>query len=168
MTAMLEAALWPSPRHRTFVALDAAANDGLLAQLYSDEMAGRFACLFPGEIAPDLAYVAPYLAVLEPRSRFARWVLSGWGRHWGVALVGDAGLALGTLAMHLRRFNLVVAPGAHAPAYFRYYDPRVLRAHCRSAPPAEVRALFGPLERIVVEGQGDAEFELLLPPAGAA
>jgi len=167
MADTLERALWPTGRYRTYAVVDAAAAGDLLGQLYSRLAATEFVCLWPGDLAPDMAYVAPYLAVLDAGSPFAQWFLNGWGKHWGVALVVPTEITLSTLASHLRRFNMTTPPGAHAPAYFRWYDPRVLREHAASAPADQVRALFGPADRIVIEAGEAAKCDILLPPAAA-
>ena len=74
-----------------FAVLDGASAPGLLDKLYG--LSPAFCCLFKGELAPDMAEVAPYLVQLEPDSEFTNWVIGqGWGNHWGIFAATDGDL----------------------------------------------------------------------------
>jgi len=146
----LSARLWSQPGLRPCVALDGAGVPGLPQRL-RQPAAPRSECLYRGELAPDLAEVAPYLVELPRSGPFLDELLSGWGRHWGVYLLVPEALDFAALRRHLRRLNLV--RGAHdEPLLFRWYDPRVLRLLAPLMNAAQLDGLFGPVHRFVLEG----------------
>ena len=113
-------------------------------------------CLFSGNLSPELAAAAPYLAALDRWSEATQALLaSGWGKSWGVLLAAPTDAE--TLRRHLRRFLRVQDPRGKT-VYFRYYDPRVLRAYLPTCNAAEVRGFFGPIARIVIEGKDPQVF----------
>ena len=66
-----------------YAILDGASVDGLLMRMW--ELRQPNVCLFPGELEPDMAEVAPYLVPLKRGEKFTTWLLSeGWGMHWGI------------------------------------------------------------------------------------
>ncbi len=129
--------------------LDGASIPGLLPAL--EEHQPQHLCLYRGELDPELAMTAPYLARLEPESAFTRWILGkGWGQHWGILAVSRADLR--ELRRHFRSLLMVYGPDTQ-PLYFRYYDPRVLRAYLPICEPGQASALFGPVRRYLAEGE---------------
>lgn len=132
---------------RLFAVLDGASLPGLPELLALNRLAHL--CLLPGELEPDLASAAPYLAEVPPLSPFAGQFLSeGLGRHWGILVAADAPLR--TLRMHLRKFLSVWDPDGR-PLYFRYYDPRVLRTYLPTCTSEELGAFFGPVAALYAE-----------------
>ena len=96
-----------------------------------------------------MAEMAPYLAVLVPNSPFTDWLFgNGWGEHWGI--FGSAKGDLPALRKHFRKF-LMVYDEAGKSLYFRYYDPRVLRAYLPTCNPEELKTVFGPVESYLAE-----------------
>ncbi len=146
----LKAHLWPDEEHAAFALLDGAGIPNLLDKLY-DEGGPEFACLYMGELAPDMAEVAPYIARLVPGSPFLDWALSGWGQHWGIFAVLPATVDLPTIRRHFRKLNIVYGPDGN-PLLFRYYDPRVLAVFLPSCDEAPLAAMFGPVSHFVLEG----------------
>jgi hypothetical protein len=145
--------LWMSPQDKVYALLDGASVPSLLDRLYG-ERRPQFECLFPGELEPDMAEVAPYLVALDRGSDFAGWVMEqGWGNHWGIFAVSPAELR--TVYFHLRALNVVYSPEGR-PMLFRYYDPRVLRIFLPTCVPEQVREMFGPIDRFVAEGDSPA------------
>ncbi len=137
-----------------FAVLDGASNEGLLDVLYGDNRP-KFECLFTGELAADMAYVAPYLAELNEGSEFARWAVEGgWGKHWGIFVLSQAELP--ELWRHLRSLTKIFDPEGR-PMYFRFYDPRVLRQFLPTCDAAQLKAIFGPVERFILEGATPGE-----------
>jgi uncharacterized protein DUF4123 len=133
----------------TFAVLDGAAIPELLEKIHTFEPKSE--CLYMGELEPDMMEVAPYLVQLEPDSDFANWIITaGWGNHWGIFAQTPADFPV--LRQHFRRF-LVVYNAEGRPLMFRYYDPRVLRAHLPKCKPDELTALFGPVTSYVVEDE---------------
>ncbi len=144
----LEAELFAGRKAQAYVILDGASVPDLLDRLDRDRPA--YECLYRGELAPDLAEVAPYLVKLERGSEFAEWVIAhGWGMHWGIFVVTTADLR--QLRQHFRRF-LTVHDSDGKPLYFRCYDPRVLRAFLPTCTAEELADLFGPVTAFVMEG----------------
>ena len=145
--------LWMSPQDKVYCVLDGASCPNLLDRLYADPRP-EFECLYRGDLAPDMAEVAPYLVALDRGSKFAEWVITyGWGNHWGLFAVANCDLR--DLRFHLRKLNIMYGPEGK-PMMFRYYYPRVLRAFLPTCGPEQVRQLFGPVERFVAEGEAPA------------
>jgi len=131
-----------------FAVLDGASAPELVKGLYEHEP--EYCCLYRGELAPDIATVAPYLVRLEPGAKFTEWVLGeGWGAHWGIFLQTPA--VLRALRDHFREFHAVELPDQRT-VLFRYYDPRVLGSFLPPCNPAELRQFFGPVQAFIAEG----------------
>ena len=147
------------PNVNVYAILDGASAGGLLGKLREHQP--ECYCLYRQELTPDMAEVAPYLVRLDPGAPLADWVIrEGWGKHWGIfALCAEDGRAM---RRHFRQFVLVESPEGK-PLYFRFYDPRVLRAFLPTCSGAELAELFGPVACYVMEGEDpDAvlQFEL--------
>ncbi len=144
--------LFTVPETTVYAILDGASVPELPQNLARFGVAAE--CLFRGELGPDMAQVAPYLAVAPPNHPFTEWLLQeGWGRHWGIFALSKANLR--TLRMHLRTFLKVYSPDLK-PLYFRYYDPRVLRVYLPTCNEQETRTVFGPVLRYIMEGEDPA------------
>src|SRR5262245_35350273 len=132
-----------------YAVLDGASIPDLLDQLY--EQQPEHACLYRGELEPDMAEVAPYLVRLEPDSDFTDWLIEkGWGQHWGIfALSGES---LRAMRNHFRTFLIVYTP-ENKPVYFRYYDPRVMRIYLPTCDATELAKVFGPVEEFLLESE---------------
>ena len=133
-----------------FAVLEGASVDNLLEMLYQYQP--EHVCLYPGDLEPDMAEVAPYLVRLDPGSEFANWVIEqGWDNHWAIFALSVADLR--TMRQHFRKFLVVFNDGQ--PFYFRYYDPRVLRVYLPTCNAEELATFFGPVECYLLEA--DAE-----------
>jgi len=140
--------LFSQDRDRIYAILDGASVDGLLMNLYNQQP--EHVCLYPGELKPDMAEVAPYLVHLQPGSEFTQWVIDqGWGNHWGIFVVSQASLR--DLRQHFRKFIMVYSDGQ--PLYFRYYDPRVMRVYLPTCNADELETIFGPVGYYLVESE---------------
>lgn len=136
-----------------FAVLDGASIPDLLDMLY--EHYPEFICLYRGELEPDIAEVAPYLVRLEQNSPITKWILDrGWGNHWGIFAITQVDLT--ALRQHFRRF-LTVHDEQGTPMLFRYYDPRVLRVYLPTCNAEELKTVFGPIVRYVLEGNRPEE-----------
>ncbi len=134
----------------TYAVIDGASVPGLLEKLALAPE--EHACLYRGEIEPDLAEVAPYLVKLREETEFTDWLLEeGWGHHWGIFAVTPVGLE--ALRRHFRQF-LRVKDETGKILYFRYYDPRVFRVYLPTCRRQEIKTLYGPVLRYIAE---DAE-----------
>jgi hypothetical protein len=125
---------------QVFAILDGASIPNLLPNLADFEP--EYVCLYRGEIAPDIAEVAPYLVMLERDTQFIEWIIdNGWGKHWGIFGASPVGLA--TLRRHFRKFLTIYNPAGKS-MFFRYYDPRVLQIYLPTCNEKELQDLFGP------------------------
>lgn len=138
-----------SPSERLYAVLDGASIPNLAALLHEHRVVHT--CLLPGDLEPELAEAAPYLALLPVPSALAELCLTqGLGNHWGILATSRADLR--ALRMHLRQFLSVWDAGGQ-PLLFRYYDPRVLRLYLPTCDGAELAALFGPVSAYFAEAE---------------
>jgi hypothetical protein len=132
-----------------YAVLDGASIPNLLDKLY--DLSPVFCCLFRGELAPDMAEVAPYLVQLERGSEFTNWLIGkGWGNHWGIFALSDADFR--TMRRHFRTF-LIVYDDTGRPMRFRYYDPRVLRLYLPTCNAEELTTVFGAVASFMLESE---------------
>jgi hypothetical protein len=132
-----------------FMIVDGASVPDLIDRLYDDEAA--FSCLLSGELDPDMQEVAPYLVELRDGDPFSDWVLAnGFGEHWGIGLRSSL-----SLVQLLRRFRqlLFVRDPQGEPLYFRFYDPRVLRAFLPTCQGEEIWPWLDNIDCYLIEGE---------------
>jgi hypothetical protein len=138
-----------------YAVLDAACEPSVLRVLY--ESKEEYVSLFEGVAGAQLSYFAPYLVRLPKESPLIETLVQkGWGKSWGVFLTSPQQLQ--ELRGHLRQFLMVKMPDG-AQAYFRFYDPRVLRGYLPTCLPTEIEQFFGPIQNYLIE---DEEPETLL------
>ena len=141
-------------RIRTFAVLDGASVPGLPMRLY--EMRPSNYCLFRGELAPDMAEVAPYVVQLTPNTPFTDWVLSeNFGKHWGI--FAQSLYSIKEMRRHFRALVTVYDEKA-TPMIFRFYDPRVLRKFLPTCNRDELKTLFGNVETFFAEDEKGQKF----------
>jgi hypothetical protein len=134
-----------------------AARDWKVKPLVEEFPAGDVRCLFSGESATELAGQAPYLVRLPADCpQLEPLVLDGWGDSWGVFLTCREPAE--EVRAHLRKFLMVELEGqgpdgGPAEAYFRFYDPRVMRAFLPTCNEAETAEFFGPVRAWLLEGR---------------
>jgi hypothetical protein len=161
LKAALRLRLFPEPDGEpvhTYAVLDGAAIPELLDHLYAAPRP-EFICLYRGELAPDMAEVAPYLVRLELEHPFTEWLLTeGWGKHWGIFAQSMTGLK--GVRTHFRKFLMVKDPEGNQ-IYFRFYDPRVLPVFLPTCNAEELQTLFGPLNCYLCEAGAPAGLLLL-------
>lgn len=146
---------WPDEGQeppRVYALLDAARDEAIYPKIADSGIEST--CLYRGEKATTLAWVAPYLVELQREDPFTAWLLeTGWGKSWGV-FVGSAA-ALSELKRHFRAF-LMVYDEKDNPLYFRYYDPRVLRVYLPTCNAKELTIVFGPVKSYLLEDDDGA------------
>jgi hypothetical protein len=145
-------ALWPSSApqwHKVCAVLDSARDPKIFGAVETCRL--DKCCLYAGNIPWLLQKAAPYLVVLEPEDRFTRFLIEeGWGNSWGIFLRTDAGML--QVRRHLRTL-LRVKDESGRKLLFRWYDPRVLRRYLPTCLPAELEAVFGPVETFLLESE---------------
>ena len=159
MHKKLNKELFSDSATNVYAVLDGASVPVLRDKFYEEEP--EHACLYAGDLEPDMEEVAPYLVRLEQGSRFTDWLISnGWGNHWGI--FASASEDLRTVRKHFRTFLLVQDPEGKT-LYFRYYDPRVMRVYLPTCNEEESRAVFGPIQWYVMEGEEEGELIRIRP-----
>jgi hypothetical protein len=110
--------------------------------------------------------VTAYVVQLAPHARLLDvLVKDGWSRGWGFYCTSGSGLD--PLCAHFKNFTTLYTPTG-TPMTYRFWDPRVLRASIPAFLPQEAVDFFGPLTRIVVEGEkAEMAVEYSLGPRGA-
>lgn len=138
---------------RLFAVLDAARSDEVLRALQTS--VDDYDCLFDDHRRETRADGAPYVARIRRDSLLLeRLFAAGHGRSLGVFAAWPGSLA--ALCAHLRRFLMVTREKDEQPLYFRFYDPRVLRAFLPAASPRQLALLFGEIEAFYAEADPSA------------
>ena len=150
----IEEILWPEgPRQNIWMILDGARTIEIFRTLLACHL--EYACLYNGQLSPELEIAAPYLVQLDHGYRDTHQLIQqAWGKSWGVFLRSDTSLK--KLRRHLREF-LVVRDTKGNRMAFRYYDPRVLRTYLPTCTASELRTVFGPVECFWTEGDDTVE-----------
>ena len=129
--------------------LDAACDQKIVMMLGAAKE--RVQCLYDGQSAVDLASWAPYLVELPFQSVLGATLFTeGWGKGWASYFVSQ--YPFEELRHHFRKY-LLVRMDDSSDAYFRFYDPRVLREFLSTSTRTEVWEFFGPVEKWVVESK---------------
>lgn len=132
-----------------FGLLDAAREPSVLKVLI--ESREECQSLFEGPQGDQLAHFAPYLVRLSPDSQMLETLTHlAWGKNWGIFLTCDH--PFGEIRKHLQYFLRVTLDG-HREAFFRYYDPRVLRLFLPTCLPEEIDQFFGPIRYYLMEDE---------------
>lgn len=136
-----------------YAILDGASVPDLPQALYKQHP--EYVCLYRGELAPDMASVAPYLVHLQINTDFTDWIIrDGWGKHWGIFILSSADLR--ELRAHFRGLITVYDPTLK-PLLFRYYDPRVMRTFLPTCKADELNSIFGPVASYILENEDEKE-----------
>jgi hypothetical protein len=110
--------------------------------------------LYQGNAASEMAEFAPYILPLDGSERILKFLKCGWGRSWGIMF--QALDTIDEVRKHFRRFVVVQMPNG-SNAFFRFYDPRVLRDFLPACSAEEKRDFFGPVMYFAVESASDSE-----------
>jgi pSer/pThr/pTyr-binding forkhead associated (FHA) protein len=139
-----------------FAVID-AAREGMAAALLQSSALRRQE-LFEGEAADPTAAHIPILVELgqagsssvgtDTQAFLETLLRSGWGKSGGIFCTSASPFE--DLLEHFRSF-LLMRTKEQRPLYFRFYDPRVLRAFLPTCEPQELWAIFGPVASYVVE-----------------
>lgn len=105
--------------------------------------------LYRGRSEEPMWDVAPYLVRCERGTPFMQWLLEkGWGNSWGIFLTSTS--KLDDLRKHFQQFLLIKLDG-NKDFYFRFYDPRILRAFIPSSTLEQSSEIFGPVRSFLME-----------------
>jgi hypothetical protein len=133
-----------------YAVLDAARD--LAAFNWSKESGEQYQSLYDGDSARDLEMFAPYLVRFsKPSPLLRKLIAKAWGKSWGIYFTSAASFP--DLRKHFRHFLMAEIEGGKT-AYFRFYDPRVLRVYLPTCTPQEVRQFFGPVGSFLPEDEG--------------
>jgi hypothetical protein len=136
-----------------YLLVDCAGLEGAAA--LPRETFSELDCLFTGDLATELADVAPYLGRIKDYDAEVAAVTEDLlKRHVGMLVVlrgGDEQQAptFSQVHRHFRKFNVVYDPEGK-PLFFRYYDPRVIVEVLSVLEPEQLDAFFGPIESLVL------------------
>jgi len=152
-------ALFSTPGTNVFAVLDGASVADLPQLLWQHKP--EHACLYSGELGPDMRQVAPYLVRLDPDSPMTELVIgAGWGQHWGIFAVAPKGLI--EMRKQFRRYLVVKDPDGKTLA-FRFYDPRVLRVYLPTCNAHETQEIFGPIRFLALEDEDPSTMLKCMP-----
>jgi hypothetical protein len=165
-TEIIKQHLFADPALNAYAVLDGASIPGLRAELHGEHPPAQFECLFRGDLAPDMAEVAPYLVRIEPQAGFTDWLLdAGWGRHWGIFALSQ--LDFQSVRYHFRSLVRVYDEAGMRYLFFRYYDPRVLRSFLPTCLEPQLAEMFGPVDYYLAEGEPATELLRYTHESGA-
>lgn len=132
-----------NPGGRWWVLIDAAGlPDG--RNSIDESKFSEVECLFTGDLADELADVAPYLALVGVLDEAIIGYLQYLLQEQCAVLVIDekSELTFSETHRHFRKFNVVYDPEGK-PLFFRYYDPRVLSCTLSVFDTQQLNTFFG-------------------------
>jgi len=130
-----------------FCVVDSAQDDAILDLLRQSR--SQYQILYEGVSAEDLVNFGPYLVELPDPSELLHTIVEqGWGKNWGIFLKTQQPFQ--EVREHLRRFLMVDLPSGKR-AYFRFYDPRVMRQVLTEFNLGEAKQFFGPIDNYFCE-----------------
>lgn len=139
--------------------VDAAAGDK--ARSFLGRVRESAKCLYDGESADVMKDHAPYLVDFRTNPVFLEdFVASLWGNSIGYLVMSD--FPVTDLKKHFRKFVYVGLPDGKM-AYFRFYDPRVLRAFLLGGTTEHFRQFFFGLAGIAFEAENRRDMNIYWP-----
>ena len=108
---------------------------------------------------------SPFLALVPPESRLLDVLIKdGWNQGWGFYTAAPVDFE--NTLRHWRPFVTLHNRNGQAVT-FRFWEPRVLRAIIPVMPSQEAAGFFGPVSRLLVEGdKPNVAVEFTLAPGG--
>jgi len=125
------------------------ATDQILVPHKAKELGpAKAISLFSGTAKEQYWQVAPYLFHVDPA--LLDWIIAKlWKEPWGIFAVTKAKFE--DLRVHFKKFLLAQLPDGKV-WYFRYYDPRILKAYLPVCDPWELQKFFGPIRAFAIAG----------------
>jgi Domain of unknown function (DUF4123) len=140
----------------SYILLDAAR----MAEEFdeTDKFNSKNLCLLNARGEECLKSVSPYLFSIDKNSDFQKWIVNrGLGLSWGILV--ESKLSMEDLHRHFRKLLLMGAESKEG-AYFRFFDPRVLRLYLPACDLEKLNGFFGPVQKFICEDE-DSSFALL-------
>jgi hypothetical protein len=132
-----------------YMLLDPARNPDVLLKL--DQLGLPMMPIFYREVSKELRPVVPYLTTCYADSPLVSWLAEhGWGQGWGTIMLSSAPAS--EMCRHLCPLMCVQLENGQK-AIFRYWDPRVLREFLPACHEDQMLAVFGPINRFLLEGK---------------
>lgn len=139
--------------------VDAAGGDK--ARSFLGRVNANAQCLYDGESAEVMKDHAPYLVDFRTHPVFLDdFVASCWGNSIGYLVMSD--FEMRDLKKHFRKFVYVGLPDGKM-AFFRFYDPRVLRAFLLGGSTEHFRQFFSGLTGIAFEAENRRDMNIYWP-----
>ena len=111
------------------------------------------ACLIDGKLSYEMAITAPYMVRLEKDHPQTIEILKkGWGNSWGIFAITYPPATLINIRHNCKKIAMVQLPDDKR-AYFRYYDPRVMRPYLPTCTIEEANKVFGHISEYIMEGE---------------
>lgn len=132
-----------------YAVVDGAACPELRFKIFDWEP--QSACLWSGDLEPDMEEVAPYMIKLEKESEMTDWLITeGWGNNWNIFTASK--LDPREFRKQIRKLLLVKSPEGKN-LIFRFYDPRVIDIFLPTSKGEQAQELFNGLESIFYPSQ---------------
>ncbi|PKG83069.1 hypothetical protein CXF85_12030 [Colwellia sp. 75C3] len=110
-------------------------------------------CLIGGKLSYEMAIAAPYMVRLEKDHPQTIEILKkGWGNSWGIFAITHPPATLINIRQNCKKMAMVQLPDDKR-AYFRYYDPRVMRPYLPTCTIEEANKVFGHISEYIMEGE---------------
>jgi hypothetical protein len=148
------------PNEQLYAVVDAAQDEQLALALRDDDHQPAMS-LFEEPGATRLAHVAPWLTEIDPSEDCLKLWTQRLGGDAGILLISSS--AVDVVRAHLRGI-LRVQDEEGEQYFFRFYDPRVLRAYFPTCTGVEAEEFFGPVRCFLVESE-DAKALLQYSPS---
>jgi pSer/pThr/pTyr-binding forkhead associated (FHA) protein len=161
---------WPGFSHPQSVLLNALYGEGKSVYAVLDAVRDSRIPAFLDASGEKYARVdeenlaSPFLVLIPAQSRLLDVLIKdGWNHGWGFYLA--AAVDFESTLRHWRPF-VTLHNRRGEPVTFRFWEPRVLRAIVPAMPSSEAAGFFGPISRLVVEGdKPEAAMEFTLADA---
>ncbi|WP_224362836.1 DUF4123 domain-containing protein [Hyalangium versicolor] len=139
----------PGQSSQLYAVLDGARDERIRSLIAASTLV--HASLYAGEQPMGLLSVSPFLVRLDRANPDAASLWEhAWGKGWGIFL--EAPGPLEQVRRQLRKFLRVEDPHGRL-MYFRYYDPRVLKAFLSACTEDERQEFHGPIRSFLVESE---------------
>lgn len=149
-----------NPGGRWWVLIDAAGLPNGLSSIDESKFS-EVECLFTGDLADELADVAPYLGLVDVLNEAIIGYLQYLLQEQCAVFVMDEKkeMNFSETHRHFRKFNIVYGPQGEA-LFFRYYDERTLPAVLHVLDPSQLNDFFGPFQYFILPSLENSALQL--------